>query len=124
MNKDIFVTITGTNFCYGMKPFEISRVVKLIKEPQNAFDSDAIRVEMPFIGKVGYVANSPNTVAKGTKSAGRIYDLFHVEVFAKVLFITSSKVICQLIDECEAKMAKEFVKKATVRKRYKYNNHF
>lgn len=36
--------------------------VKLIKEPDNEVDSEAIRVEMDGLGLVGYVANSPYTV--------------------------------------------------------------
>ena len=45
----MFVTITGINHYYGAKPFEIGRVVRLIKEPSNEHDGDAIRVELPFI---------------------------------------------------------------------------
>lgn len=97
MEKSVFVTITGTTYCYGMKPFEIGRVLKLIKEPDNEYDGEAIRAELPFIDRIGYVANSPNTVAKGTLSAGRVYDLFETEIFAQVLFVTHASVICLLL---------------------------
>ena len=60
MGKNIFVTITETNYCYGMKLFEVGRVIKLVKEPDNEDDSEAIRAELPFIDKIGYVANSPH----------------------------------------------------------------
>lgn len=97
MEKNIFVTITGTNYCYGMKPFEVGRVIKLIKEPDNEHDSEAIRAELPFIDKIGYVANSPCTVAKGTFSAGRVHDLFEKETYAQILFVTHASVICLLL---------------------------
>lgn len=103
MEKNYFVTITGVNHYYGMKPFEVGRVIKLIKEPDNEFDSEAIRAELPFIDKIGYVANSPDTVAKGTFSAGRIYDLFQSEACAQILFITHSSVICLLLTPDEEK---------------------
>ncbi len=97
MEKNYFVTITGVNYCYGMKPFEVGRVIKLVKEPDNEYDAEAIRAELPFIDKIGYVANSPNTVAKGTFSAGRVYDLFENETLAQILFVTHASVICLLI---------------------------
>lgn len=97
MVNGLFITIVGTNHYYGMKPFEIGRIFKLIKEPQNEFDEEAIRAELPFIGKIGYVANSPNTLAKGTLSAGRMYEQFKAECFAVVRFVTFSKVICEVM---------------------------
>jgi hypothetical protein len=97
MDKNCFFTVCGTKYYYGMKPFEIDRIIKIVKEPDNEHDNEAIGAELPFIGKVGYVANSPNTVARGTYSAGRIYDLFDTEAYAQVLFVTHGSVICLLI---------------------------
>ena len=48
--------------------------VKLVKEPDNEYDKEAIKVEMPGIGHIGYVANSPYTVVGESYSAGRLYD--------------------------------------------------
>ena len=93
----MFVTITGINNYYGVKPFEIGRVVRLVKEPDNKHDSDAIRVELPFIETVGYVANSTSTVYRGTYSAGRIYDKIEDAAFAEVAFITHSSVIAAVL---------------------------
>lgn len=101
MDKNYFITITGTKFYFGMKPFEIGRIIKLTKEPNNEHDSEAIRAELPFIGKIGYVSNSTNTVVKGTFSGGRVYDLFPEEAFAQVLFVTQESVICLLLLEEE-----------------------
>lgn len=94
----MFITITGINHYYGAKPFEIGRVVRLVKEPKNEYDGDAIRVELPFIETVGYVANSTSTVYRGTYSAGRIYDKIEDAAFAEVAFITHSSVIAAVLD--------------------------
>ena len=73
-NKNIFVTITGFKHYYGLEPFKIGNLIRCIKEPGNPYDSDAIRAFLPYIGKVGYIANSPQTKAGGTESASRIYE--------------------------------------------------
>ena len=93
----MFVTITGISNYYGAKPFEIGRVVRLVKEPDNKHDSNAIRVELPFIDTIGYVANSTSTVYRGTYSAGRIYDKIEDAAFAEVAFITHSSVIAAVL---------------------------
>lgn len=102
----MFVTITGINHYYGVKPFEIGRVVRLVKEPENGHDDDAIRVELPFIETVGYVANSTSTVYRGTYSAGRIYDKIEDATFAEVAFITHSSVIAAVLDPEDAEKMK------------------
>ncbi len=53
-----FVTITGMNHYLGISPYKVNRLVKLIKEPDNPHDPEAIRVELPFIDTIGYVANT------------------------------------------------------------------
>ncbi|NLL81647.1 MAG: DNA-binding protein, partial [Tissierellia bacterium] len=50
------------------------------------------------VGKVGYVANSTHTVARGTKSAGRIYDQFEETIYCEVAFIVKDTVIAKIID--------------------------
>lgn len=97
MEKTLFITITGTNHYYGMKPFEIHRVIRLVKEPDNEYDAEAIRAELPYIDKIGYVANTHQTVAKGTISAGRLYDQIGNYAYAQVFFATSTKVICLVL---------------------------
>lgn len=61
--------------------------MKLIKEPDNEVDSEAIKVEMRGIGKIGYVANSPYTVLGESMSAGRLYDKIGDEAVGKVLYV-------------------------------------
>lgn len=97
MEKRRFITITGMNHYLGMKPFAVGRIVRLVKEPENAHDEDAIRVELPYIDTVGYVANSTSTVYMGTYSAGRIYDKIGEFALARVMFITHSGVIATVL---------------------------
>ncbi len=98
-----FITITGIDHYYGKTPFEIGRIARLSKEPENPHDPEAIRVELPVIGTIGYVANSTNTVYRGTASAGRIYDKMGDYAFARVFFVTHSSAIALVLspDEVE-----------------------
>ena len=57
-----YITITGLDHYYGDEFIESGMTVKLIKDPENEHDSEAIKVEMDGLGKIGYVANSPYTV--------------------------------------------------------------
>lgn len=72
--EKVYFTIAGTNHLLGQDFFEPKMEVKLIKEPDNEYDKEAIRVEMDGLGLVGYVANSPYTVQGESMSAGRMYD--------------------------------------------------
>lgn len=95
--ENYFVTITGTSHYLGMKPYRVDRLVKLVKEYDNPHDPEAIRVELPFIDTIGYVANSVRTVFAGTCSAGRLYDKFEDYAYAQVMFITHSSVIAVVV---------------------------
>lgn len=96
--KEKYVTITGMNHYYGIRPFSVGKKIKCMKEPSNAFDTEAIKVTMKEIGKVGYIANSPFTGATGTMSAGRIYEQVGKKFFVEIMFITSSKVIGKVVE--------------------------
>lgn len=50
-----YVTLTGLNYRYGTMPFAVGQKVRLVKEPENQADREAIRAELPGLGKVGYV---------------------------------------------------------------------
>lgn len=96
--KNLYVTITGTSYYYGMTPFKVGKKLTCKKEPDNRYDSEAIKVTMKNIGTVGYVANSPHTRATGTLSAGGINRYVRKKFKIKVMFITSTKVICKVVD--------------------------
>ena len=94
--SEIYFTIAGTNHHHGHEFMEPQMKVKLVKEPDNEVDSEAIKVEMPGIGQIGYVANSPYTVIGESMSAGRIYDKIGDEATGTVLYVLPKGVLCTL----------------------------
>ena len=92
--KKIFFTITGTNHHYGHDFIEPDMKVKLVKEPDNDFDKEAIKVEMEGLGHIGYVANSPYTIAGESYSAGRLYDKIGDEAEGTVQYVLPKGVLC------------------------------
>ncbi len=94
---ELYITITGINHYYKKKPFNIGYFVKLKKEPDNHYDSNAIKVEVPLFGKVGYVANSHNTIAEGTLGAGSVHAKIPKECAAVIRFMTHSKIIAKVL---------------------------
>ena len=94
--KKIYFTITGTQFYFGKDFIEPGMKVKLIKEPENLYDSEAIRVELKGLGKIGYVANSTGTVLGESMSAGRLYDHIGKKAEGKVVIVTDRGVVCKL----------------------------
>ncbi len=97
--KALYVTITGMSHYYGMTPFKIGKKITCVKEPENPYDSEAIRCQLKSIGKVGYIANSPYTVAAGTRSAGGIGHKVKKKFKVEVMFITGHSVICKVVDQ-------------------------
>ena len=71
--EKLYFTIAGTCFYYGKDFFEKGMTVKLIKEPDNEYDKEAIRVELEGLGLVGYVANRTAAVSGDSYSDGRLY---------------------------------------------------
>lgn len=92
----VFITITGLKFHFGVKPFAVEQKVKLVKEPDNEFDHEAIKAELPGLGCVGYVANSPHTVLGECISAGRLYDKIGEHASAKVVYVLDNAVVCKV----------------------------
>ena len=82
--KEINLTITGMRHYYGNGVFHVGDILRCRKEPENEYDAEAIQVLLPVYGKVGYIANSPYTVAKGTLSAGRAYDQVKKKFYIRV----------------------------------------
>ena len=102
MSKKYF-TITGTNHYYGHDFIKKGEKVKLIKEPDNTYDKEAIRVEYEGLGKIGYVANSPYTVLGDSMSAGRLYDHFEEKAKGKVVLPLEKGVVCKLLKKKQKK---------------------
>lgn len=94
--EKIYFTIAGTKHHYGSEFIEAGMEVKLIKEPDNEVDKEAIKVEMEGLGRIGYVANSPYTVQGQSMSAGRMYDKIGDEAIGIVKFKLPGGVLCEL----------------------------
>ena len=97
----MYITITAFQNMHGSKPLKLNSIVKLVKEPDNKYDTEAIACEMRYFGKMGYVSNSVNTVVTGCMSAGRLYDKINDEYFAKIKFITDSIAIAKVLTSDE-----------------------
>lgn len=92
----IYFTLTGTKYYHGKEFLKKEMQVILVKEPDNEYDKEAIRVELPGLGKIGYVANSPHTVIGDSISAGRMYEKMGKKAIGKVKIVTPDGVICKL----------------------------
>lgn len=99
--KTYYFTIVGTQYRYGHEFLEPDMKVKLVKEPDNEADAEAIKVEMEGLGHIGYVANSPYTVVGESYSAGRLYDKIGDNVEGKVLYKLPKAVLAKLEIEDE-----------------------
>ena len=91
-----YITVTGLDHYFGSEFIEPKATVKLVKEPDNEHDREAIRVEMDGLGKIGYVANSPYTVLGESFSAGRIYDRIGDTAIATVKYVLPKGVLCKV----------------------------
>ena len=94
-STETFINITGTNHYQNFRPFRQGTIVDLVREPENKYDKDAIRVEING-ENVGYVANSDYTLIDEVKSATEIKDMASTK--AEVLFLlVETYVIAKLI---------------------------
>ena len=72
---------------------------QLKKENDNQYDDEAILAYDKRDSKSGYVANSVDTVARGTYSAGRLYDTFEQECECVVRFMMDDCLIAEIVDD-------------------------
>ena len=94
-DKSELFTITGINYYKNDVQFNPGLPLKLVKEPDNEFDKDAIAVYVED-KKIGYVANSDYTKYKLTSSASELQNkipdtakgsyLFHLERYVEIQF--------------------------------------
>ena len=101
--KKIFFTITGIKNYYGKSLFEPEMAVRLVKEPDNEYDREAIKVELEGLGRIGYVANSPYTVKGESYSAGRLYDKIGNDAEGIVKYVFSNFIICYVNESVTSK---------------------
>lgn len=96
--EEMYFTIAGCYHYFGSDFMKKGMKVKLMKEPDNEYDKEAIQVKVKGLGKVGYVANSPYTVKGESMSAGRLYDKLGDKAKGKVVFVIDGGVVCRIVD--------------------------
>ena len=97
--EEMYFTIAGCSHYYGTQFMEKGMKVKLVKEPDNEYDKEAIQVKIKGLGKVGYVANSPYTVQGESMSAGRLYDKIGDKAKGRIVFIIGGTAVCRITDD-------------------------
>lgn len=90
------ITLTGSTYYFGPEAFKTGQRLFLEKELDNSFDDEAICVLDESGMVLGHVANSVHTVARGTCSAGRIYDVIADGQVIKVLYVIDKYIIAVL----------------------------
>jgi hypothetical protein len=96
MMSKIYFTLTGTKYYHGKEFLEKGMKIYLVKEPDNEHDKEAIRAELPGLGTIGYVANSPYTTIGESMSAGRMYDKMGKKGIGIVKIMTEKGMLCRL----------------------------
>ncbi len=95
-NTTTFVTINHlTDYPVGNR-LKVNDTLTLRKDLNNEYDDEAIAAYGRHGLKCGYVANSVITVARGTLSAGRIYDRFEQECKCIIRFIMEDQIIAEV----------------------------
>ena len=96
MSKKTYFTLTGTQYFHGKDFLEKDMKVRLVKDPNNDYDKEAIKVELEGLGQIGHVANSPYTVVGESYSAGRLYDNIGDEAEGTIVYVMPTGVLCKL----------------------------
>ena len=90
----LFFTITGMNHYYGSEFLKPGMKVRLVKEPDNEYDNEAIKVELKGLGKIGYVAASPYTRIGESVSAGRLGVEFRDNASGRIMYLLDKGALC------------------------------
>ena len=93
---NIYFTLTGTKYYHGKDFLKEGMRVKLVKEPDNNYDKEAILVKLDGLGDIGHVANSTYTVIGDSMSAGRLYDKIGDVAYGTVKYVLPTGVLCKL----------------------------
>lgn len=92
---DAFVTITGFSHYFVHNKVGEGFEVMLMREPGNCYDEYAIAV-YSCGSKIGYVANSTDTVRKDTMSARQLAALMENSSKAEIVEYTSYDALCRV----------------------------
>ncbi len=95
-DKSIYITINHIeDFCPCCN-IRVGDELTLKKDLNNCYDDEAIAVYDKNNVKVGYVANSVHSVARGTYSAGRVYDKISDGTVCLIRFMNEESVISKI----------------------------
>ena len=86
MKEEMYITISDLDDYFVAGRVRPGMKMQLLKDHNNPYDDEAIQVRTERGEKCGYVANSVDSVCRGTYSAGHIYDCFAEESFCTVKF--------------------------------------
>ena len=95
-DRNIYITIDH------LDDFEYTSILRpgdrlvLKKDKENIYDDEAIIVYKENKTKIGYVANSVHSVARGTYSAGRVYDQINDDAECIIRFMNQEILICEI----------------------------
>jgi len=92
------VSIVGVDYAINPNFLEIGDKVKLVKEPENQFDKEAVKA-LFHDKKVGYVANSTKTVMRGCHSAGYILESVGVHGLNAEIILKHEHGLIALLDK-------------------------
>lgn len=93
----MFITITGIDQFMGFESIKVGQEFLLKKEIDNPYDDESILVENEKGVHYGRVANSVDSVARGTHSAGYVYESIKENTKCKIRFITENNAIAELV---------------------------
>ncbi len=90
-DKHIYITIDHLDDFSSVSFLRPGDRLILKKDKNNLYDDEAVVVYKENDTKIGYVANSVPTVARGTYSAGRLYDRMGDETECLVRFVLAEE---------------------------------
>lgn len=96
MKENKYVTINHTEEYGGTVHCRVGDTLILKKDHDNIYDDEAIAVYNKHNCKCGYVANSVCSVARGTLSAGRLYDRIEETSECTICFILDETIIASI----------------------------
>lgn len=95
--NNCFITINHTEEFGGTTHLRVGDKITLKKDHDNIYDDEAVVAYGKHGTKCGYVANSVSTVARGTYSAGRLYDKIDEEGNCVIRFILEDCLIAEIV---------------------------
>ena len=93
---EMYISITHLDEFGGYTRYRVGQELELRKDKDNLYDDEAIAIFNESNLKCGYVSNSVGSVARGTKSAGRIYDKIGDRAKCDICFITDQLLIARV----------------------------